>query len=43
MIAVPHCEKCGEQLEGNGSYHFPYRCSCGKWEYNYATREYYFK
>lgn len=29
---MPHCGDCGEMLRGNGSYAFPYECSCGVWQ-----------
>lgn len=25
------CEKCGEQIIGDGSRVMPYRCGCGEW------------
>ncbi len=31
-IAMPHCGDCGEQLSGNNSIAFPYKCKCGEWE-----------
>lgn len=28
---------CGEFVRGEGSIVFPYRCSCGEWEYDMET------
>lgn len=29
----PFCPKCKERLVGDGSFTFPYKCSCGIWTY----------
>jgi hypothetical protein len=33
-IFKPFCPKCEEELKGENSYVLPYRCSCGRWEWN---------
>lgn len=33
-LHMPHCPKCGEQLQGNNSMVSPWRCSCGVWKCN---------
>lgn len=38
---IPHCGYCGEELQGNNSCMFPYRCKCGEWELD--TAKYYRK
>ncbi len=40
---MPHCKDCGEELFGNNSVALPYRCSCGTWEQNWSTGEFYIK
>lgn len=29
------CPVCKEQLQGNNSMDFPWKCSCGTWEYDW--------
>lgn len=34
---VPHCGVCGEELQGNNSYYFQYKCSCGLWKSSFSN------
>lgn len=38
---VPFCEKCQEEIQGNGSLMLPYRCSCGVWVFDFKEGDYY--
>jgi hypothetical protein len=31
---VPFCDKCNQEIKGNGSLATPYCCDCGLWEWN---------
>lgn len=39
-MAMPHCPVCKDELKGNGSIVSPYRCSCGKWQFDFEAGEY---
>ena len=39
-VLMPHCTKCKEQLQGNGSMITPYECKCGEWEYSFKIKDY---
>lgn len=36
----PFCSICNEQLVGNGSVMYPYKCSCGEWQFNGYNNKY---
>jgi len=37
---VPWCNKCNTEIEGNGSFVFPYQCKCGEYYWNDNTLDY---
>ena len=37
---VPWCNKCNTEIEGNGSFVFPYQCKCGEYYWNKEKLDY---
>lgn len=35
-VFAPHCPVCKQQLSGNNSIMFPYKCECGTWDSDFT-------
>ena len=39
-IWVSQCPNCKDILSEDGNFYDPYKCSCGKWQYDFRIKGY---